>query len=343
MQHNRINAGWPLLKRAAPSACANAHAQVHLMRQQIEDEDAQLVVQHERLLDELVRASGHVVLCLRAQRHHCIVLLPPCPAANLHTARSNIRHITRAGWYQHLFACMSKENLYGAPHEIQASFLAERTSHLFDGEWPQALRQPVCLGSRNMILGSNSGIICSHSKGAIKKTLNTTAMHRADCACAGRTCCMLLSVVRLVHAAFCHMQKHRRFSSRMILIIEHVLNARLLTDSSSCMRAPDGRRMPASCGVSNTSTTQLRARMNEQDTRHCIDTPALRAISRAAEFLGAAAGRRMHLVLRGHELFSAHLNPRKSQHCASVWYFASSAFCARPCSVENRFALVWPT
>lgn len=117
----------------------------------------------------------------------------------------------------------------------------------------------------------------------------------------------------------------------------------LLTDGSSCMWAPNVRRMLANCGPSNAFSTQHRSSLNEHSIRHCSNTPALPAISRAAEFLGAAAGRRMHLVPRGHELFSAHLNPRKSQHCASVWQFASSAFCARPCSIVNRFALVWPT
>ena len=75
--------------------------------------------------------------------------------------------------------------------------------------------------------------------------------------------------------------------------------------------------------------TQRRASLSEQSIRHCINTPALRAISRAAEFLGAAAGRRMHLVPRGHELFLKHLNPNKAQHYASVQQFASSTLFAR--------------
>jgi hypothetical protein len=51
----------------------------------------------------------------------------------------------------------------------------------------------------------------------------------------------------------------------------------------------------------------------------------------------------MHLVPSEHELFSAHLNPRKSQHCASVWHFASSAFCARRCSILNRLRWAGPS
>jgi hypothetical protein len=76
------------LQTAGPRAMRQ-EIDLHLVREQIKDEDAQLVVQHERLLDELVRAGGHVVLRLRAQRHHCVVLLPPSLAADLHAAGSN--------------------------------------------------------------------------------------------------------------------------------------------------------------------------------------------------------------------------------------------------------------
>lgn len=137
---------------------------------------------------------------------------------------------------------------------------------------------------------------------------------------------MVLSVIRTVYG-FCHthMQDCIRFCSKK------------RSSNSTSVEHPErahGRlKLHASTACAETASS-LQASKAFQDSvqQMCVSKTSVTAVTRRRcarslgllNFLGMAVGRRMHFVAS--ELFSAHLNPRKSQLRALLWHFASPAF-----------------